>query len=107
MQCGLPCPQYIKSVKINNKSAEVFKVSVTFDSGKSEDITIGSHEIKSIQNLLHQDGCSFVDPVKSLKGHSASKNNHSLELTAADAKNIDRKYFEVEGDLSVHQKEWQ
>lgn len=48
-----------------------------------------------------------MDPVKSLKGHSASKNNHSLELTAADAKNIDRKYFEVEGDLSVHQKEWQ
>ncbi len=48
MQCGLPCPQYIKSVKINNKSAEAFKVSVTFDSGKSEDITIGSHEIKSI-----------------------------------------------------------
>lgn len=47
MQCGLPCPQYIKSVKINNKSAEAFKVSVTLTQ-ENLDITIGSHEIKSI-----------------------------------------------------------
>jgi hypothetical protein len=46
---GLACPTYIKCVKINNKSNEAFKVSVTHDSGKSHEVTIAPHETKLIE----------------------------------------------------------
>lgn len=96
MLSGVPCPNYIKSVKIFNHTNELFEVNSKFESGKSTHTVISPGEKKLIEELKHEGSASYVDPIVSMDGHRAGQPHKPiLHLKGSDAHCIEKRYYEI------------
>lgn len=100
MLSGVPCPRYIRSVKIFNNSSQPFEVTATFDSGKTTHTTINVGEKKLIEETIDHGSMTSVDPILTMNGHPAGQaHKQILHLIQADAQSIEKRYYEITPNL--------
>lgn len=66
---GVPCPNYIRSVKVCNKSNADFVIDVAFKSGKTGKYDVSHGSTRFVEEQVNQGTFTTIDEIVKVDGH--------------------------------------
>lgn len=100
--CGLPCPNLIRNVTIENKSGEEVQVTSVHGSGETVKTTIAAGENKLIEREInHGTWTSFDNITDFVVRRTSHPDDAILTLKGTEASGIDCRIYEIKPNFTA------